>query len=309
MKVGIVGAGGVGGYFGARLAQAGNDVCVVARGAHLAAIREGGLRIRSPKGDAVVAVAATEEPGSVGACDVVLVCVKSYDTASVAASIGPMLAGDSAIVSLQNGVDNEDLIAAQVGAERVLGGAAFIFSSIVAPGVVEHTGGPARLVFGELDGTRSARAERLLDHLRAAKIDAELTSEIRRVLWTKFAFICAAAGMTATSRLTLREVYNCDESREMFVRIVDEVVALACLEGIPLGDDVRDDALRFAATVDSGSYSSLYHDLVAGRPLELDSLHGAVVRRAAARGLPTPACQSVDAILRPSTAGRRAARS
>jgi 2-dehydropantoate 2-reductase len=299
MRVGVVGAGGVGGYFGARLAQAGNEVCVVARGEHLAAIRERGLQVRSPKGDALVAVAASDTPAHLGPCDVIFVCVKSYDTAAVVGELAPMLSDRTAVVSLQNGVDNEEQIAEALGSARVLGGAAFIFSSITEPGVVEHTGGPARLVFGELNSERSARAEELLTTLLAAGVDAEVAADIHVVLWTKFAFICAAAGMTAVSRLPLRDIYDCSESRDMFARIVDEVVVLAHEEGVPLGVDVREQVLQLAASVDRSSYSSLYHDLVSGHRMELEALHGAVVRRATHVDQAVPTCEAIYAILRP----------
>jgi 2-dehydropantoate 2-reductase len=289
----------VGGYFGARLAEAGNEVCVVARGQHLAAIREHGLKIRSPIGDASVAVAASDDPVEIGPCDVVLLCVKSYDTEDAAAQLGPLLSPSTPVVSLQNGVDNEERLAARIGADRVLGGAAFIFSSVVEPGVVEHTGGPARLVFGELNSGRSARAERLLETLQGAGIDAEIAADIRVVLWTRFAFICATAGMTAASRLPLHDICDCRESLDMLGRVIEEVVGLARKEGVPLGDEVREQQLRLAASVEPGSYSSLYHDLVLGRRMELEALHGTVVRRSKRIGHPVPTCEAIYAILRP----------
>jgi 2-dehydropantoate 2-reductase len=299
MKVGVVGAGGVGGYFGARLAQAGNEVCVVARGQHLAAIREHGLRIRSIKGDASVAVTASEDPAEIGPCDVVLLCVKSYDTEHAAAQLGPLLSHGAAVVSLQNGIENEERIAASVGSDRVIGGAAFIFSSIIEPGVVEHTGGPARLVFGELNSKHSDRVERLLETLQGAGIDAEIAADIRVVLWTKFAFICATAGMTAATRLPLVDICNCPESLDTLARVLDEVVGLARKEGVPLVDEVREQMLGLAASVEPGSYSSLYHDLVTGHRMELEALHGTVVRRSKRIGHPVPTCEAIYAILRP----------
>jgi 2-dehydropantoate 2-reductase len=181
----------------------------------------------------------------------------------------------------------------------VLGGAAFIFSSVVEPGVVEHTGGPARLVFGELNSGRSARAERLLETLQGAGIDAEIAADIRVVLWTRFAFICATAGMTAASRLPLHDICDCRESLDMLGRVIEEVVGLARKEGVPLGDEVREQQLRLAASVEPGSYSSLYHDLVLGRRMELEALHGTVVRRSKRIGHPVPTCEAIYAILRP----------
>jgi 2-dehydropantoate 2-reductase len=299
MKIAVVGAGGVGGYFGGRLALAGHDVHLMARGPHLAAIQRGGLRVRSVKGDLTADVRATDDPADIGPCDAALFCVKSYDTEEAAARLGPLLNGETAVVSLQNGIDNEEKIAGVIGPSRVVGGAAFIFSSIVEPGVIAHTGGPARIVFGELDGSRTARVEKLLAACREAGIDADIPADIRVVLWTKFAFICATAGMTAAVRLPLGDIRECTESWAMFQRVFGEVVALARTEGVPLGDDIVAQQLDFAASLPPDSYSSLHHDLVAGRRMELDALHGTVIRRAARAGVPVPANDAIYAVLRP----------
>jgi 2-dehydropantoate 2-reductase len=299
VRIVVVGAGGVGGYFGARLAAAGQDVAVVARGPHLAAIRAGGLRVRSPLGDLTVAVPASDDPAEFGASDVVLFAVKAYDTERAAAGLAPLLGPDTAVVSLQNGIDNEGRIAAVVGAEHVVGGAAFIFASIAEPGVVVHTGGPARLEFGEVHGARTERVERLLQACRDAGVDADIPPDIHVVLWLKFAFICATAGMTAAVRLPLGEIRDCPESWAMFGRIVAEVVALGRAEGVRLPADAVDEQLRLAAAQPAGAYSSLHHDLVTGHRMELEALHGSVVRRAAQHGVPVPACEAVYGILRP----------
>lgn len=299
MKVVVVGAGGVGGYFGGRLAAAGHEVALVARGPHLAALQEQGLRVRSVKGDVVVPVEASDDPSAFGSCDVVLFCVKAYDTESAAARLGPVLGPDTAVVSLQNGVDNEDQLAHLLGAEHVLGGAAFIFSTIVEPGVIAHTGGPARIVFGEHDNRRSGRVESLLAACLEAGIDADVARDINAVLWTKFAFICAAAGMTSSVRLPLGDIRESPAAWAMFRDIVAEVVSLARLEGVDLGDGVVDQQVGFAAGLPADSYSSLHHDLTSGRRMELDALHGSVVRRADRLGLAVPASRAVLAVLDP----------
>lgn len=299
MRIAVVGAGGVGGYFGGRLAQAGHDLHFIARGPHLAALQREGLRVRSVKGDFTADVRATDDPAEIGPCDAVLFCVKSYDTEEAAARLEPLLGEDTSVVSLQNGIDNEEKIVALVGPSRVVGGAAFIFSSIVEPGVIAHTGGPARILFGELNGSRTARVEKLLAACREAGIDADIPPDIRVVLWTKFAFICAVAGMTTAVRLPLGDVRECHESWSMFQQIVTEVVTLARAEGVPLGDDVVAQQVGFAAGLPRDSYSSLHHDLVTGRRMELEALHGTVVRRAARGGVPAPASDAIYAILRP----------
>lgn len=299
VKVLVVGAGGVGGYFGGRLATAGHEVAMVARGPHLAALQEHGLRVQSVKGDFAVELPVGDDPAAFGSCDVVLLCVKAFDTPSAVAALAPALGPDTAVVSLQNGIDNEDEIATVLGEDHVVGGAAFIFSTIVGPGVIAHTGGPARIVFGEMDNRRSERVERLLSACLDAEIDAAIAPDIAAVLWTKFAFICATAGMTASVRLPLGDIRESPPAWAMFQQIVAEVVELARLEGVALRGEVVDQQVTFAAALPPGSFSSLHHDLTSGRRMELDALHGSVVRRADRLGLAVPACSAVHAILGP----------
>lgn len=289
----------MGGYFGGRLAAAGADVHLIARGAHLAAIRERGLRIRSVRGDFEASLPATDDPGEVGPSDAVLVCVKAFDTDAAAARLGPLLGPETAVISLQNGIDNEERIAGAVGVQHVLGGVAFVFAEIVEPGVIDHRGGPGTILFGELDGSPTARAERLLEACRAAGIAERLEPEIRARLWEKYAFICAQAGMTATVRLPLGEIRSSAAAWAMFRRIVAEVATLAAAEGVPLDDGVVGRLVSFAEQLEPSVLSSLHDDLVAGRRMELDALHGEAVRRAAARGLELPACEAVVAVLEP----------
>lgn len=299
VRIAVVGAGGVGGYFGGRLALGGHDVTLIARGPHLAAVREHGLRVRSVRGDFTAKVTATDDLANVGRCDAVLFCVKSYDTKAAASGLFPLLDADTPVISLQNGIDNEEKIAGAVGIDHVVGGAAFIFSSIAEPGVIVHTGGPAKIVFGELTGVRSGRVERLLLACQEAGIDAEIPQDIRVVLWTKFAFICATAGLTAAARLSLGEIRDCAESWKLFRQLLTEVVQTARVDGVSLSDDVVEKQLAFAVALEPGSYSSLHHDLVTGARMELEALHGTVVRRAAAHGIPAPANEVIYAVLRP----------
>jgi 2-dehydropantoate 2-reductase len=210
MRIAVYGAGSVGGYFGGRLAQAGAEVHFIARGAHLQALREHGLKVRSVKGDFQVQAPATDDPADVGCGDFVLFCVKTFDTDAAAARLGPLIGENTAVVSLQNGVENEDKIAQAVGKDHVMGGAAFIFAEIAEPGVIVHTGGPTSITFGELDGHTSERAKRLLACCEQAGFGAELSANIKTVLWAKLAFICAQAGMTAAVRLPIREIRTVD---------------------------------------------------------------------------------------------------
>ena len=299
MRVAVYGAGGVGGYFGGRLAQAGADVHFIARGAHLRALREHGLRVRSVKGDFEIPVPVTDDPAEVGWCDFVLFCVKTFDTDAAAARLGPLVGDGSAVMSLQNGVENVDKLARAVGDEHVMGGAAFIFAQIAEPGVIAHTGGPASITFGELDGRASPRAKRLLACCEQAGIEAELSASIKTVLWAKLAFICAQAGMTAAVRLPIGEIRTAAAAWAAFSRLVAEVCAVAEADGTPVPQAAQERALALAQAAEPGSFSSLHDDLVAGRRMELEALHGFVVRRAAQHGLAVPTSEAVYAILQP----------
>jgi 2-dehydropantoate 2-reductase len=298
LKIAVYGAGGLGCYFGGRLARAGADVHLIARGPHLAALRTGGLTVRGPAGEFHVEMAATDDAAEIGPSDVVLFCVKSFDTATAAARLAPLLGPDTAVVSLQNGIDNEDKIAAAVGREHVLGGAAYVFATIAEPGVVQATG-PGRVVFGELDGRASERGERLLAACREAEIPAELRPDIGVTLWDKFAFICAQAGMTACVRLPIGEIRAAEPSRTMFRRILEEVVAVAGAEGVLLPPETVARLLAFADELDPAAFSSLHYDLEHGKRMEVEALHGTVVRLARQHGLRAPMCEAVYAILAP----------
>ena len=299
MKIAVFGTGGVGGYFGGRLAEAGAEVHLIARGSHLELLRAKGLRVRSVRGDFDISLPATDDPAEVGPTDYVLFTVKSFDTGGAAAQLDPLVGPDTAVVTFQNGVSNVDIIAGAVGSEHVMGGVAYIFSTIAEPGVIADTGGPGRLIFGELDGNRSVRAERLLDKCIQAGIDAELSENIRSALWFKYTFICALAGLTAAARLPIGEIRSTAESREMFRRIVEEVCSVAAAEGIELPSETVDRHVSFAETLEPNGFSSLHFDMAHGKPMELEALHGTAVRLARRHGVPVPMTEAVYALLRP----------
>lgn len=300
MKFAVFGAGGVGGYLGARLAAAGHEVHLVARGEHLAALQSDGMHVESVLGDATVDLPATDDPTDVGPCDCVLFCVKAYDTRDAAADLSLLLGEHTAVVSFQNGVDNERWLADSIGEGHVVGGVAYIFSTIKEPGVVEHTGGPARFIVGELDGRRTDRIEALADALSESEgIDAVLADDIHVELWRKFTFICAQAGMTATTRLPIGEIRETDVSWRMYRRIMEEVSAVARAEGVELSEVTVDEWLDFARDLDPEMYSSLYYDLTHDNRMELDALHGSVVRHATDVGVDVPMNEAVHALLRP----------
>jgi 2-dehydropantoate 2-reductase len=300
LRLAVYGPGGVGGYVGARLAQAGVDVHLIGRGEHLRALREDGLELRSVAGDAQLDLPATDDPDDVGVCDVVLCCVKSFDTADVAARLPALLGDTGCVVSLQNGVGNEDVLAEAVGSERVLGGVAYIFSTIGAHGVVEHTGGPTKITFGELDGRRSDRAEAFLDACeRAPALSVELSDAIETDIWEKAAFICAQAGLTTTTRLPLGDVRAVEESWEMYRRVIEEVCAVADARGIDRPDDTVDRWMEVAAGLEADSYSSLHYDLTHDKRMELEALHGAVIRAGAEENVEVPMTEAIYALLKP----------
>ncbi len=300
MKVAVYGTGGVGGFFGGKLARSGADVRFIARGSQLQALRARGLRVASVHGDfELYPVAATDDPAEAGPADYVLVAVKSSQTGQVAARLRPLLHESTAVVSLQNGVDNEEKLAAAVGADRVVGGVAYIFCVISHPGMIEHTGGPATIVVGEWREGRSERVARLVAACQAAGFGAEESAGIRSTLWTKFAFICAQAGTTAAIRLSIGEIRSAPASRELFRRVAAEVCEVARAEGVHLPTDLPDRHLAFADGLEAGGYSSLHYDLTHGRPMELEALLGEVVRRGARAGVATPMSQALYAVLQP----------
>ena len=296
-SIAVYGAGGVGAYFGGRLARAGADVSLIARGEHLAALREEGLRVESVHGDFAVDLAATDDPSDIGHVDYVLVCVKSFDTGTL--DLDPLVGEDTCVISLQNGVRNERLLAEAVGEDRVLGGLCYILSTIKEPGVVEHTGGPAQVVFGELDGAITERAERFRDRCEEAGIDVSLSADVRADMWEKFAFIVAHAGMTAAVRLPIGPIRESEAAWAMYERMLREVVAVANAEGVSLPEDTVEERLDRAAELDADAYSSLHYDLTHGKRMELDAFHGTVVDLAEEHDIDVPACEAVYAILDP----------
>jgi len=300
MHIAVFGAGGIGGYLGARLADAGHEVDLLARGSHLEALRTDGLRVESVTGDTAADLPATDDPADIGPVDAVLFCVKSHDTRSAAATLDPLLGDDTAVVSFQNGVENERWLAEEVGERHVVGGVAYILSTIREPGVVEHTGGPARFVYGELDGERTDRIERLDAALRACDgVEAVLADDIEVELWRKFAFICAHSGMTAATRLPVGDIRDHEDSWRMYRRIIEEVCAVARANGISVPTGTVNEWVELAQSLDEESYSSLHYDLTHQKAMELDTLNASVVRHAAGTDIDVPMNEAVTAVLRP----------
>ena len=303
MNVLVMGSGGVGGYFGAKLARAGEEVAFVARGAHLEAMRTHGLRVKSTiDGDFVVRGHATDDPASAGTADLVLFCVKSYDTEAAAQAIRPVVGPESAVLSLQNGVDNEEKIGRIVGAGHVLGGAAYVFATIESPGTIVHSLG-GRIVFGELDGADTLRTRRILEAFQRATIPAERSLRIQQVLWEKYLFITAQAGMTALTRCPVGLIRSMPETRRMYRLILEELAGVAKAAGVELPPQTVDEIVAAADKLAPTVTSSLHHDLIHGRRLELEALQGHAVRLGEQLGVPTPTLFSVYAALRPHRDG------
>jgi 2-dehydropantoate 2-reductase len=304
MRVAVVGAGGTGGYFGGLLARAREDLTFIARGTQLEALRARGLTVESRlAGTFTIPVQATDDPNEVGPVDLILFCVKTYDTDTAAESIRPLIRPDTMLLSLQNGIDNEERIARTTGHTSRIGAAAYVVSAIKAPGVVSQTAGPGKIIFGELSGGASARTERLHDVLQRAGITAEVHPDIRVVLWQKFLFICAFSGVTAVTRLPIGTILADAVTHSLFRGTSEEVEAVARAGGIDLPEDCVELALATAAAVEPWGYGSLYHDLAGGRRLELKSLNGEVVRRGREHGIPTPLNFAIYAALRPYVDG------
>ena len=304
MQIVIVGAGGVGGYFGARLARAGESVTLIARGAHLAAIQRDGLRVRSvSEGEYSAKVDAVEDVRGRPAADAAFLCVKSFDTEAALAQLAPVIGRDTPVLTLQNGVETVEKIEAAVGPGHALGGAAYVFAAIEAPGIIAHRFA-GRIALGELDGRPTPRAERLRDAFARAGVPVELSPAIRRVMWEKYLFICAQAGMTALTRSPSRVLRANPETWRMYRAILEELAAIAARLNVGLAPDIVDTSMKAAEALGPETYSSLHHDLVSGKRLELETLHGHAVRLGARLGVPTPMTFAVYAALKPFVAGR-----
>src|ERR687890_199146 len=260
MRIAVVGVGGTGGYFGGLLARAGQDVTFIARGAHLEALRTRGLTVESKlAGTFTVSVQATDAPSEVAPVDLILFCVKTYDTDTAAESIRPLIRPDTMLISLQNGIDNEERIARAAGYTSRLGAVAYVVSAIKAPGVVAQTAGPGKIILGELSGGASARKERLRDVLQRAGITAEVHPDIRVVVWQKFFFICAFSGVTAVTRLPIGTILADSVTRALFRGVAEEVEAGARAEGIELPADSGEQALTTPPGGEARGNGLLYH--------------------------------------------------
>jgi len=310
MKIAVMGSGGLGGLYGGRLAHAGYDVSFIARGAHLAAMREHGLTIENePHGTIQLpTVRATDDPGTVGVVDLVLIAVKLWDTENAVRAVRPMVGPQTAVLSLQNGVLKDDTLRSVFGPGAVLGGAAYVATQLARPGVIRQTGTMQRLIFGEYDDRRSARTERLLEAFVRARLQAEISDDIRRTVWEKYVFLVALSGTTATMRSTIGPIRSHPRSRAFLYRLLAETVTVGRAHGVRLPERYADDRLAFLDTVPPDMTSSMHHDLERGNRLEVAWLAGGVVQLGEQVGVPTPANRAVWDILALHADGGRAPR-
>ncbi|MGH6896130.1 MAG: 2-dehydropantoate 2-reductase [Geminicoccaceae bacterium] len=305
MRIAIMGSGGVGGYLGGRLAAAGQDVTFIARGAHLQAIVEHGLRIKSARGDVTVRPAqATDDPGSLGPVDLVIFAVKLYDTEAAAQATGPLVAPPTGVVTFQNGVDAPEILARVLGPDHVIGGVAKIASVVAEPGVIHHTGTMAAFVFGELDGTRSQRVAALEGALGAAALDHAVSADIWRDIWDKMAFLASFAGVTSLVRLPIGPIREDPKTRAMLRAALEEAFAVARAKGIALQGDFVAATLAHCDRLPFEMKSSMLQDLERGRRLELPWLSGTIARLGRELGVATPTHTFITDALRLHAGGR-----
>jgi 2-dehydropantoate 2-reductase len=298
LRIAIMGSGGVGGYFGARLAKGGADVTFIARGAHLAAMRANGLTIESAHEPLHLAkVNATDDPRTIGAVDIVLFSVKLWDTEAVARSLLPIMGPQTGIISFQNGVQKDDVLRQIFGAAAVMGGVAYMATTVARPGVIAQTGTMQRMVFGEYDGSCSQRAQALLAAAKAGGINAEISDDIRRAIWEKFCFLVGLSGSTTSIRLPLGPIRSNPRTRQFLLDLMRETVAVGHAKAVKLPDDFAEQRLAFIDGLPADMTSSMHHDLERGRPLEVRWLSGGVAAMGAKLGVPTPANRAVHDVL------------
>lgn len=305
MRIGVMAAGAVGGYFGARLAAAGHEVAFIARGAHRDAIRRDGLRIESTLGDLHLKnVNVTDDPREVGPVDLVLFAVKLWDTEAAGVRMRPLVGPNTRVITLQNGVDSVERLAPIIGQEALVGGATYVVSKIAAPGVIRHTGATAKILCGRLDRRHDALLAGCVDQIKAAGIDITLAGDMRLDLWKKFVLLSGTSGATASTRQPLGVIRDDPDMRAFFQKLMQETLAVGRAAGVAFPPDFPAELERTVAAFPPTMKASMANDLDAGNRLELDWLAGKVVALGRQYGVPTPTQETVYAILKPYRMGR-----
>ena len=301
MKIAIFGTGGVGGYFGGLLARAGHEVTFIARGAHLKAIQEHGLTIKSPHGDfSLLPVQATDRTDEVGIVDYVIVAVKHYHLQDAVSDLKPLVSRQTTIIPLLNGVDAHEHLIRTLGPDPIVGGFCSLVSMIESPGVIRHESQLRRIVVGELDGHKSERVEKIIQAWIDCGIEAIHSDDILAAIWSKFLFIASFGGVTSLSRATAGEVLKSPETRKLLIRAMREVKVLAGDQGITLAPDVVQATMSFIESLEPTATSSMQRDVASGRPFELEAFSGTILRLGRKFGIPTPVHTIIYALLRPA---------
>ncbi|TVR73705.1 MAG: 2-dehydropantoate 2-reductase [Spirochaetaceae bacterium] len=303
MRIAVFGTGGVGGYFGGRLAEAGQDVTFIARGEHLAAIRRGGLRVASTEGDFSIpagVVRATDSPAEVGPVDVVILGVKTWQVPEAAEAIRPMVGPETVVLPLENGVEASDVLVAALGPEPVLGGLCAIVAMLEGPGRIRHAGVAPVVRFGELDNSRTERVEALRKAFARCKgVTVDVPDDIESAIWKKFVFISAWSSVGSVTRAPIGVIRTLPESRQLLHTVLAEAIALGRARGVQLPDDMQESTVAFYDATDPGNTASMQRDVAAGKPSELESQTGAIVRLGAESGIDTPAARFIYSALLP----------
>lgn len=286
LKIGIAGPGAVGGYYGALLVRAGMDVQFLGRGRHLEVMREKGLSIKSYKGDFQIIPLVSDDPAEVGPCDLILFCVKSFDCVNMGRFIEPMVGPSTVILSLQNGVENEEVLGGLYGSDKILAGVAFIGSRIEKPGEIVHTAA-GNITFGEPSGGSSHRTKELEEIFNSAGVKAKLSDDMRKVMWQKMVWNCGFNSITALTGCSAAEVLLLKETREIVRKTMEEVIAVAEALGIKFDASLLEKTI--AHTEKQGEIrTSMLLDMEKGQKMEIDGLNGAVCRKGREKGVPTP---------------------
>ena len=306
MRFCFIGAGAVGGFYAALLARQGHDVSVLARGAHLEAIRRDGLRVIGPLGDFTARIGAESDPARIGPVDVALLTVKTYDNATAIPMLTPLVGSNTSVITLQNGVDSAEQVAAVVGERATIGGSTYVATAIDGPGVIRQTGTHRRVVIGEYfhdAGAITDRVRTIASAMAAADIHAEAVPDGRAAIWEKFTYLAPFAAFTGAARLPVGPLWADDDVRAMFLAAVAEMAALARAHGVGLPDDHPARVHEYLNNLPASTRSSLLIDLSQGKRIEVEALQGSVVRRGRAVGVPTPVMGALYAVLKPYANG------
>ncbi len=300
MKIAVMGTGGMGGYYGALLAKQGHEVTFIARGAHLKAIQENGLQIKSIFGDFILSPAkATDNPSQIGPVDLILFCTKTYDTDDAVQKVKPIVGKETTVLSLQNGVDAVERIGKAIGVEHIVAGATWISSAVEAPGIIKHMSDFRRVVLGELDGHVTLRVQAIYEAFKATGTTVETSENILKILWSKFVFISAASSFGSLTRLPMAEYRSVPETRALIISLMREVEALARASNVILDEDVVKRSLAFMDNAAPHIKASMQLDVESGHRTEIESMIGVIGRKGRQRGVPTPIADMIYATLLP----------